>query len=557
MVSVPEPPQDPRSRRLHLPNELLQNILKELREYQAPNNQSNLLSASLVCRIWEPSASALIWNHVVLRGSDALRRFIASKHASALRHPGVERALLVRILELNAVDWMNVEEEEFVVLIPQMETFRLWHRGSGRCFSGGLPMSRMKKMRMSWASAAITSKRGPQTEDPTLPTTPPQCIQAQVTGDPANSTKATEFCTLLVESIGTPIVESNLAGFENTGPSLSIPAVAEWPNLAILNCLFDEANSDPFFAKLVTAAPPLRCVTLVGEFDDEPSWGLVNLLRAFLGLLVNDKVLAILERQPPLTFSRFAAYGLPEDEASKEALLRFFRARGSNLQVLDLFQVTVVDSEVLECPTARDIGPRNPHCRQSAFIPKLKQALPNLRHFNLSPSKKAHFYRKATEERYRGFDYGTALLQNPVQLFSSSADFQQVSKGWRQVVGCWYPCATCGNRTWSDSEAPGGQRGIVVSSSLVGKIRSEKSVNNPMPNCERLTEANVGVDPHFGDKSRYPLLLFRLLADAWRVPKNLWGTRHFPRTQCITTEGSRKGVENWDKPKSYVVTQWV
>ncbi|RKO87202.1 hypothetical protein BDK51DRAFT_37407 [Blyttiomyces helicus] len=110
-------PVKPRPR---LPYEILRQIFHDFPDSNAEGGCTDLRSASLVCREWEPAASARVWTHVVLNSSTALRKFMNCSRASEKR---ADRAPLVRTLDLYIEDWMNAPDD-FTLFVPRLRGLR-------------------------------------------------------------------------------------------------------------------------------------------------------------------------------------------------------------------------------------------------------------------------------------------------------------------------------------------------------------------------------------------------------------------------------------------------
>ncbi|RKO88490.1 hypothetical protein BDK51DRAFT_27364 [Blyttiomyces helicus] len=110
----------PATRATYLPTQLLQQVFREFPNSRIEGSQcSDIRAVSLVCRAWDPAASARIWTHVVLREDRALGTFIKCVRASRAK-----RAVIVRILEFRFNHWDARAHSDFAILAPLLRGLR-------------------------------------------------------------------------------------------------------------------------------------------------------------------------------------------------------------------------------------------------------------------------------------------------------------------------------------------------------------------------------------------------------------------------------------------------
>ncbi|RKO87998.1 hypothetical protein BDK51DRAFT_51695 [Blyttiomyces helicus] len=325
----------------------------------------------------EPSASARIWTHVVLRTGPALEKFV-----NCARTSRAKLAAIVRVLKLRCREWER-DWSKFAPVIPQLGLRALvalnWIDLKGR--AAGAPVSTIAAFLSSCPGGARyhgpgspcpNAKKcdGNEGEDVILVSTHGfdldairwaiEKLKRMRIGGFIQWTEMA-LCNLLLRSVRCSLVKLSLLNLH--WPHVTFPGIdaASLRNLEDLELVLHDPN--PFFrTALIEAHPPLRylvlctlCGTLIEPLSLLNACPSISSLELISRSAITNVALALLEQHPPLEFLAIHYFGLsprqalPEGTFPSEALQRSLRVCGSNLKTLDLCYSVLIDDALIAC----------------------------------------------------------------------------------------------------------------------------------------------------------------------------------------------------------------
>ncbi|RKO92224.1 hypothetical protein BDK51DRAFT_46918 [Blyttiomyces helicus] len=245
-----------------------------------------------------------------------LRAFMAGNRASSRRFAGGEqRAAIVRVLELDDVDWAQIAEDDFTEFIPHLKGLR------------ALAVLDEPEKHRPPTVAAIATILLSCPHLVALHTPIPRLAHRWMKGEPPLESIA-GFDKMVVARGVAKLKSLHLAGFESRHPRAE-----DLPNWDVQL----EGYYYRLLDKIKDVAVPLRRVTFSPTSE----------LCIPLDNAIRDENLDVLWRHPPLTFLRIS---LPQQAVcllTEDHLEQILRARGSNLEILDLSSICFVDPAFL------------------------------------------------------------------------------------------------------------------------------------------------------------------------------------------------------------------
>ncbi|RKO86611.1 hypothetical protein BDK51DRAFT_38732 [Blyttiomyces helicus] len=374
----------PNPRLVRLPTELLQKVFKNLGDRRIRGHRcSDLRSAALVCRAWEPVASERMLTYVELNCSmvDMVKSFEDCNRAGATRN----RIATVR--EIRIVNWQGRAYSGFTSFLPQLRGLRVFFCSlSGGNKHAGPPAAVVATLFSSCPllEALDMAAPTPQGLDPeadgglsgddiaAVPCGVGRLKSLRLFVAPAGghySPAALELQNLPIRSVGAPVEELQLTVAD--GPGWRSPRVPLFPAEALRNLkVVEVVGNSNIIRPLIETRPPLHRVAVGYELCKAPR-RMTALLRACPSIVDLDRVYSA--SCAPGTALRLL--GLRDNSFADGALLACIDVLAETSPRLEILRLHITSPKyrVTLILLLEDV----------AFLADLKRGYPNLRYVGL------------------------------------------------------------------------------------------------------------------------------------------------------------------------------